>query len=80
MAKTRIKSCLGCYAHEFSLFNWGTDYCQLGHTVKKIEGVAGHYGKGGQLISCNCAPVEQCPKPRTERKFLDLWRKQIDEQ
>ncbi len=68
----RIRSCLGCMAMEWSLFPYGQDYCSLGYKTKRIPTVAGCYGKSHQIIACNCAPIEPCPKPKTCKKTLEL--------
>lgn len=72
MKLVKARSCLGCMAVESPISNWGTDYCTIGYETKKISPVAGHYGRGGDLISCNCAPVAPCPKPRTCKAALQL--------
>ena len=71
---TRKRSCLGCMAYEDSMWHGGNGWCRLGYKTKRIKGVAGCYGRGGIIIGCNAAPVEECPKPWTVKEFLKLWR------
>jgi hypothetical protein len=71
---TRKKSCLGCDAVEAPIGHWGTDFCRLGYKTERIEVVAGFYGAGHQAISCNCKPAEECPKPRTVKRFIELYK------
>ncbi len=57
---------------EWSMHNYGQDYCTLGFETKRINHVAGFYGKGKQLIDCNYAPVGPCPKPTTVKEATKL--------
>lgn len=79
MGAVRKKSCLGCDAYEFPHHRW-TDkgHCALGYKTEPIEGVTGFYGKGKQIICCELKPIEPCPKPRTCKAFLELWRQRRD--
>lgn len=72
--KTRIKSCLGCDAMEMGIGM--SNYCTLGYKTEPCETVGGFYGKAKQAITCKIKPAEPCPKPRTVKEFLRLWREQ----
>jgi len=77
------RSCLGCIAYEEGTFHHDhrDGFCQLKHPIEKPKGLgyqkvftAGFYGKGNQLIGCYHRPLEQCEKPMTVKKYIQLLK------
>jgi len=70
---------LGCHAYEPPCRWDDIGYCQLQHAVEKIEEDTGFYGPGRTLTNCKAKPAEPCEKPRTAKKFCEIWLQKHEE-